>query len=221
MNPSLVVGDHNDRPSILASAWRDQVSALRIVVALLGVVALASAAIGWLQYPGHITAAEARAVAQGAFEAAGIDDAVVDPGPTPGLFSAAGDDERVRVWKTSAEIEGGTIELWLQRSDGLAVFIDDRTPDGAEALLTDDQVDRIEGYADNPAEGRQIRRNIALTAAAALIMIIAIRVLDASTRLPSWRAALRPAFAAAKAAEPPVRERPLRAQPLQPAEESP
>lgn len=168
-----------------------QLSALRIVAASLGAVALASVAIGWLQYPSDITAAEARAVATGAFEAAGVE-AVIDPEPTLGFFTAAGDDERVRVWRTSAEIDGGTVELWIQRSDGLAVFIDARTPDGSKELLTQDQFDSIERFADNPAEGRQIRRNFALTAAAALIMVTTIRVLDASTRLSSWRPARRP-----------------------------
>ncbi|MFZ6004358.1 MAG: hypothetical protein ACOYXM_10555 [Actinomycetota bacterium] len=195
-------------------------SALRIVAVSLGVVALASVAIGWLQYPSHITAAEARAVAKGAFEAAGVD-AVIDPEPTLGFFTAEGDDERVRVWRTSAEIDGGIVELWVQRSDGLAVFIDARTPDGSRELLTEDQFARIERFADNPAEGRQIRRNVALTAAAALIVVITIRVLDASTRLPSWTPALRPPLGPTAPPGPGARQRPLRAQPLLAAEESP
>ena len=78
------------------------------------------------------------------------------------------------MWKTTANVEDGTVQLWLSREDGEPVYLDDRTPDGAAQLLTDAQFREIGNHFENPALGRQLRRNLLATLAAALILGVAV-----------------------------------------------
>lgn len=149
---------------------------MRIVAAALGLVALAAVTLGWLQNPDHITASEAVGAARSAYIAAGLHGAVVNPHPAAGVYVAHEGDARVPVWKTKTTLRGGTVELWLSRVDGESVFLDDRAPDGASQLLTDTQFRRLADHYENPAATRQIHRNLVLTAAAALIALLAVRL---------------------------------------------
>ena len=141
---------------------------------LLGLVAVGLTAAAWLQRPDHITAGEAVRAATGAFEAAGLQDASVALRAVPGSYDAGGDAAVVKVWKTRATIEDGTVELWLSREDGEPVYLDDRTADGAAQLLTDAQFRDIGNHFENPALGRQLRRNLLATVAAALILGVSV-----------------------------------------------
>ena len=85
------------------------------------------------------------------------------------------------MWKTEATLEAGTVDLWLAREDGEPVFLDDRTADGAAQLLTDAQFRQIGDHFENPALGRQVRRNLLVTLAAGLIVGVAA----AARRRPS------------------------------------
>jgi hypothetical protein len=150
---------------------------------LLGLVAVALTAVAWLQRPDHITAGEAVRAATGAFESAGLDDASVALRAVRDTYDAGGGDAPIEVWKTTATLEDGTVELWLARHDGEPVFLDDRTPDGAAQLLTDDQFRRIADHFENPALGRQLWRNVLVTLAAGLILGTSIRLgLDQEVR---------------------------------------
>lgn len=149
---------------------------LRVASAAVGLAALVTVAIGWLQSPDHITRADAATIAERSFRAAGVRGAVVDPRPTAGLYEPPGGGSKVPVWKTSATVKGGTIKLWLTRAGAESVFLDDRTPDGASQLLTDAQFKKLADRHENPAVGRQIRRNLLLTVAAALIVLLAVRL---------------------------------------------
>jgi hypothetical protein len=147
---------------------------LRRLAALVGLVAIVVAGAAWLQQPEDITAPEAVRAATGAFEAAGLQDAAVALRAVPDTYDAGGDRDPIEVWRTSAEVDDGTVELWLAREDGEPVFLDDRNADGTAQLLTDEQFDAIGDHFENPALGRQIRRNLVLTLAAALVLALAV-----------------------------------------------
>ena len=146
----------------------------RSAALLIGLVAIALTAVGWLQRPDHITAGEAVRAATGAFRAAGLEDASVALRAVAGTYEPGDDQPPIQVWKTEAELEDGTVDLWLAREDGEPVFVDDRTSDGAAQLLTDAQFRKIGDHSENPALGRQVRRNLLVTLAAALILGIAL-----------------------------------------------
>lgn len=146
---------------------------VRALAALAGVVAFIVTGAAWLQSPHGITGDDAVRVAQRAFAAAGLGDAVVEPHPVPDDYDADGESSPTAVWKTVAALGEGKVELWLARSDGGSVFLDDRTDDGAAQLLTDQQFERLADYFDNPAAGRQASRNVAVTVAAALVALVA------------------------------------------------
>jgi hypothetical protein len=146
----------------------------RSAALVVGLVAVALTAAAWLQEPAHITSVEAVRAATGAFEAAGLQEASVALRALPGTYDAGDDSEPIRVWKTTAMLEDGTVELWLSRQDGEPVYLDDRTPDGAAQLLTDAQFEQIGDHFENPALGRQLRRNLLATLAAALILGVSV-----------------------------------------------
>lgn len=149
---------------------------MRVVAAAVGLVAVAVVTLGWLGSPDRLTATEAATVAAHAYEAAGMDAAVVDPKPQRGVYTTVNGDARILVWKTMAAVDGGTIQLWLSRADGESVFLDDRSADGTTQLLTDEQFSRLAEHYENPTVTRQIHRNLLLTLAAGLIVLLAVRL---------------------------------------------
>jgi hypothetical protein len=149
----------------------------------LALVVVLVTAFAWLQQPDHITAAEAVRAARGAFEAAGLD-VVVAGHPEAGRYDPGGGEERIAVWRTSAQLDGATIALWLSRDDGEAVWLDDLTPDGTSRLLSDAQFQAVGDHYENPALGRQVRRNLVVTAAAAVILAV-LAVIAAQGRRPT------------------------------------
>jgi Flp pilus assembly protein TadB len=155
---------------------------LRRLALAVAVVAIAVAAAAWLEQPDDISAREAVRAATGAFEAAGLEDASVDLRAHADTYESR-DGERIRVWRTSAQVEEGPVELWLAREDGEPVYLDDRSPDGTAQLLTDEQFEAIGDHFENPALGRQVRRNLLLTLGAALVLaVIAVFVTSDLTR---------------------------------------
>lgn len=141
----------------------------------VGLVAVGVVVVGWLQSPSDITAAEAVRVARDAFRAADIDEARVDPHPRAGTYRPVDSGEPLPVWRTSTRVPGGSVELWLAREDGEPVFLDDRSGDGAVQLLSDAEFQALAEHYENPATGRQVRRNLLLTLAAALATAVAVR----------------------------------------------
>lgn len=147
---------------------------VRPVAGAAALVAVVVTAVGWLQSPSALTGDEAVAVAKEAFAAAGLADAVVRSRPEPGDYSPGGDAAEVPVWKTFAELDDGTVELWLAKADGESVFLDDRTPDGTSQLLSQAQFEQLADHYENPALARQVRRNVVLTLAAALVALVGV-----------------------------------------------
>lgn len=148
---------------------------------LLGVAVIVVTAAAWLQRPADLTRSEAVTAAEGAFAAAGLESAEVDPEPTRGTYDGSVGDP-IEVWQATGTLDDGTVELWLARTDGEPVYLDDRTPDGARQLLTDEQFDAIADHDDNPALDRQIRRNLLVTLAAAAIVAVLSVVLAVEHR---------------------------------------
>jgi hypothetical protein len=149
---------------------------MRLVTVGIGVVALGAVAAAWLQDPDPVTADQAVGVAERAFAAAGLPDAVVDGSPIAGVYTSPERGRRIEVWRTTAAIDGGDVELWLARADGEAVYLDDRTADGSAQLLTEEQFEALADHEDEPNLGSHLRRNVAITAAAVLLLALAARL---------------------------------------------
>ena len=138
-----------------------------------GVLAVVVVAVGWLQPTSDITATEAASAARNAFRAAGIEETRVARAPRTGTHHPEGGGEPFPVWRTATRVRGGIVELWLAREDGQPVFLDDRSGDGAVQLLSDEEFQALADHYENPAAGRQIRRNVLLTLAVALVAAVA------------------------------------------------
>ncbi len=139
---------------------------------LLGVVAVATVGAGWLAGVPELTAAEAVDAAEGGFAAAGLA-AAVDPVPSRSTYVSR-TQRTVEVWTVRATVRSASIEVRLARSGAQPVAIDDRTPDGTEHVLSETEFDAVAGGFDDPALDRVVRRNIALTVAAVLVVAMAI-----------------------------------------------
>ena len=196
---------------------------MRLTTIGIGVVALGAVATAWMQDPDPVTADQAVGIADRAFDAAGLPGAAVDDTPIAGVYTSAERGRRIEVWRTTAAIDGGDVELWLARADGEAVYLDDRTADGSAQLLTDDQFEALADHDDDPNLGSHLWRNVAITAAAVLLLALALRLersgdgADGAPRAGRLRRVLRLRRGAAApdplpgSLEPPRRERPLRA----------
>lgn len=132
--------------------------------------------MGWLQAPDHLTAGEAVRAARSAFAQAGIQDVTVAPVARADTYDGADGTEPTPVWKARGEIAAGSVELWLARDDGTPVFLDDRSANGTAHLLDDEQFSALGHHHRNPALDRQVRRNVWLTVAAALIAALTARL---------------------------------------------
>lgn len=195
---------------------------MRLTTIGIGVVALGAVATAWVQDPDPVTADQAVGIADRAFAAAGVRGAAVDDTPIAGVYTSAERGRRIEVWRTTAAIDGGDVELWLARDDGEAVYLDDRTADGSAQLLTDDQFEALADHDEDPNLASHLWRNVAITAAAVLLLALAVRLersggADGPPRAGRLRRGLRLRRGAAapdplpESLEPPRRERPLRA----------
>lgn len=184
---------------------------------MMALAALAVATIAWLQSPDALTGSEAVAAAEAALDAAGVEGARVDPDPELGRYTRGSRRDAISVWKTSASVDGGELQLWLAEDDGEPVFLDDRAPDGSTQMLTEAQFRTLADHSENPAADRWVRRNIVLTVAAAAVALVAVRVTAAASRIPRItfrRPRMRPRRRSGPIVEPPSRrrDRPLQAQ---------
>ena len=145
----------------------------RVVAAVaLAAVAVAVVAVGWLQDVPDITADDAVTAAEGALEEAGLE-ADVEPEPQRGVYTTRSSDP-VDVWAVHATVRTVPIELQLALAGAHPVSIDDRTPDGSAYVLSEVEYEAVASSVDDPALARQLRRNIALTFAAALVVALAV-----------------------------------------------
>jgi hypothetical protein len=161
------------------------VRALGAVCAIIGVVAVLWA---WLQGPPELDRADAREVVERALAHAGFDDVAVGRAVLPGTYVSDAHDE-TPVWETTAEVDVGTVELHVARANGLVVFLRDLAPDGTGHLLTDAQYERLRQVDVNPQRGPWLRRSVAASAAAMLIVPLgtALTAIPATPRRPRRR----------------------------------
>jgi hypothetical protein len=143
---------------------------------LVGGTAIACVLVGWLQDPGPLGAAEAVVAARSAFDRAGLD-ASIDGDAQPGVYEPVSGGGPVAVYRTSADLQGVTVVLYLRRSDAVPVYLDDRSADGGAQLLTEAQFSRLVSGVENPRRHDLLVRNLLLTLAAAAILGVAVLTL--------------------------------------------
>ncbi|CAN5865178.1 hypothetical protein BH24ACT3_BH24ACT3_07550 [soil metagenome] len=120
------------------------------------VVAVAAVLVGWVGGPPErpdLDADGARRFTAEALADAGLDEARVGDDVRAGTFDPEdADTPPLDVWRTEARLEGGDIELAIDRETGRAVELNDAI-DG-DNLLTDDQFDQL-GAFSLPFDGRR------------------------------------------------------------------
>lgn len=180
------------------------------VVAGVGcaLVALVALLLTWLQDAPDLTADDARTVTRRSLEGVGFEAVRVAPQPDRRPYEPAAGGPPIDAWRTTATVEGGTVELWVSVSDGAALFLLDRTEDETGQLLTDEQFDELGQLRFTPSADRLLRRNLWVTVAAGAVVLtgvgLATAPADAATASPAAARPVRPLR--------PTR-RPLRAEP--------
>ena len=138
----------------------------------LAVVAIGTVGAAWLEEPPVLTAADAADAAEHAFAGAGVD-AAIRGEPSPSTY-ARRERGPVDVWLVLMAVRDEIVQLQLSRSGADPVAIDDRTIDGSSYVLSDAEYESVARHVDDPALDRQVRRNIAITVAAALVVAVAL-----------------------------------------------
>ena len=162
-----------------------------VIATVAGLVALGVAGLAWLREPEPITADDAAELTADALADAGVTGATVGLEPSAGTYEPES-RPAIDVWKTAANVDGGTIVLWLAQDDGEPVYLDDRGPSGATQLLSETQSQALAERQENPARDRLVRQNVVITIAAGLVLVSAALLprvggLVAPTTLPSRR----------------------------------
>lgn len=140
---------------------------------LLGLVAVAigCVAVAWWEEPPPVTAEEAADAVARALDGAGVP-ATVAPDPLASSYEPRG-GQRTPVWQTLATVEGGTIQVSVSQRGARPVFVDDRSPNGGQQLLSEAQFEAVASGIDDPGRRRLVQRNVVLTTAAALVVAMA------------------------------------------------
>lgn len=144
----------------------------RGLLALFAIVAVATAIAGWVADPAEVTAAEAVRAAEHAFAGAEVE-AEVDGRPVADTY-ASRNQPTVAVWRVSAAVGAGEVELFLARADAHPVAIDDRSEDRADYLLSAASYEAVIGGIEDPSRARATRERVALTVGALLVVASAL-----------------------------------------------
>jgi len=157
----------------------------RFVAALCGVVALGAVPAAWLEPRPSLSARDAAAFAVNALAAAGVPGGHVDD-VAARTFVPQGSGGARRAWVATVDVQGATVELWIDRARGEALRIDDRG--GGGYLLSDQQIRAIPGPHSYPALDRRIRRNVLASVASVLAACVAAWFVYLFRRpTPRWR----------------------------------
>jgi hypothetical protein len=147
---------------------------VRVVAgAVCALVALVALLLAWLQDAPDLTADDARTVTRRSLEGIGFEAVRVAPDPDRRPYEPA-TGPPVDAWRTTATVEGGTVELWVSVSDGDALFLLDRTDDETDQLLTDEQFTELSELRFTPSADRLVRRNLWATVAAGAIVLTGV-----------------------------------------------
>jgi len=82
-------------------------------------------------------------------------------------------DQAVKVWATSADVDGGTVLLDVERRGDRAVYVRDTRADGGGPLLTDQQFSSLNRFRYDPAGDRH-RHRARPWAATAVVLIVLV-----------------------------------------------
>ena len=157
----------------------------RFVAALCGVVALGAVPAAWLQARPVLDAHDAAAFAVNALASAGIPGGHVTDVEAE-TFVPQGAGGARRAWVATVDVQGATVALWIDRTRGEALRIDDRG--GSGYLLSDQQIRAIPGRHSYPALDARIRRNVLVTIASVLAACVAAWLAYQFRRpIPRWR----------------------------------
>jgi hypothetical protein len=146
----------------------------------LVVVAVATLAAAWWSDPAALTASEAVEAVEGALADAGLD-ATVEADPTSDTYRSR-TREAIDVWAVRATVRSEPIELRVARVGADPVAIDDRNPDGTSYVLSDHEYQTVASHVEDVARSRRLRRNVALTVGALLVVGLALRHATLATR---------------------------------------
>lgn len=138
---------------------------------VLAAVSIGCVAVAWWEDPPPVTAEEAADAVARALTGAGLR-ATVAPDPLASTYEPRG-GERTPVWLAFATVEGGTIQVSVSQRGARPLFVDDRSPNGGQQLLSEAQFRAVTGGIDDPGRQRLVQRNVALTTAAALVLAMA------------------------------------------------
>jgi hypothetical protein len=142
-----------------------------VLCALLGLVAAATAAAGWVADPPEITGAEAVTAARAAFARADLP-AQVDDRPVADTYRPRSRDA-VDVWRIRADLRAGVVELFLARAGAAPVAVDDRNPHRSEYVLSDAQYETLVSSVQDPSADRTTSLRVGLVVGAALVVAVA------------------------------------------------
>jgi hypothetical protein len=146
---------------------------LRVVVAsALALVALGSVAAAWSEDPPELTADDAAHAAEDAFEDSGLDASL--RGEPFRTTYATRNRSPVDVWSVLVSVRDELVQVQLARSGAHPVAIDDRSLDGSSYVLSDVEYESVARQVDDPALARAVRRNVAVTLAAVLVIALSL-----------------------------------------------
>lgn len=97
-----------------------------------------------------MTEEDAATYTRGALREIGLREIQIVEGPRPGTYGATG----IPVWEVEAVVDGGRVEMAIERDGSYVRFVRDVADTGGP-LLTQQQIDELSEYSDNPAADRR------------------------------------------------------------------
>jgi hypothetical protein len=144
------------------------------IAGAVGVVVVTILIIAWREPRPELTAADARRFTEQALHDIGFAQVKVSARVESGSHRPGRGGDAVAVWRTTAAVDGGTVELAVARSRGRAAFLRDVTADGSARLLTAEQVRQLDRFTfDRPLDD-QVRRNMLATVDGLGIVALAV-----------------------------------------------
>jgi hypothetical protein len=142
------------------------------LAAAVALVAIAAVAVAWLEDLPELSAADAVTATEAALGDAGLE-AEVAPEPIRTTYTSRS-HAPVDVWEVHAIVRSEPIALSLAAAGAVPIAIDDRNADGSAYVLSDAEYESLAHSVDDPARARAVERNSWLTAAAVLVVALAV-----------------------------------------------
>ena len=159
---------------------------LRLALILLAALTVVMVGSGCVSSP-SMTTDDAVAYTQSALTEIGLRDVQIIDEPRAGEYGT----RQIPVWEVEAAVDGGQVTLAIEREGSYVRFVRDVADTGGP-LLSQQQVDQLSGYSDNPALDRRRDRLVMPGVVAALLLSLTLAAL---VSLSFRRAAARRAAA--------------------------